>query len=48
LHILDTDTGVFVGRVNIGGNGVSAPLLVAGDTLLVQANNGLVSAFKIQ
>lgn len=48
LHILDTDTGVFVGRVNIGGNGISAPLLVAGDTLLVQANNGLVSAFKIQ
>lgn len=48
LHILDTDTGVFVGRVNIGGNGVSAPLLVAGDTLIVQANNGLVSAFKIQ
>ncbi|MGB2242746.1 MAG: outer membrane protein assembly factor BamB [Porticoccaceae bacterium] len=48
LHLLDMNTGVFIGRVNIAGNGVSAPLLVVGDTLLVQANNGLVSAFKIQ
>lgn len=48
LHLLDMNTGVFIGRVNIRGNGISAPLLVVGDTLIVQANNGLVSAFKIQ
>lgn len=48
LHLLDTETGVFVGRTKVDGSGVSAPLLVVGETLLVQSNNGSVSAFKIQ
>ncbi|MGB0459201.1 MAG: outer membrane protein assembly factor BamB [Porticoccaceae bacterium] len=48
LHLLDTETGVFVGRAKVDGSGVSAPLLVVGETLLVQSNNGSVSAFKIQ
>ena len=48
LHLLDTESGVFVGRAKVDGSGVSAPLLVVGETLLVQSNNGSVSAFKIQ
>ena len=48
LHLLDTETGVFLGRAKVDGSGVSAPLLVVGETLLVQSNNGSVSAFKIQ
>jgi outer membrane protein assembly factor BamB len=48
LHLLDTETGVFVGRAKVDGSGVSAPLLVVGETLLVQSNNGSVSAFEIQ
>lgn len=47
LHLLDPDTGVFVGRLKVGSS-VSAPLLVTNKTLLVQANNGSIGAFKIQ
>lgn len=48
LHLLDAGTGVFVARTKVDGSGVSAPFLVVDETLLVQSNNGLVSAFKIQ
>ena len=48
LHLLDPDTGVFIGRTKVSGGGVSSSLLVVGETLLVQSNNGLISAFKIQ
>lgn len=48
LHLLDQDTGVFVGRTKVGGGGISSSLLVVGETLLVKSNNGSVSAFKIQ
>ncbi len=48
IHLLDADTGEFVGRTKVGGGGVSADLLVVDQTLLVQSNNGLISAFKIQ
>lgn len=48
LHLLDQDTGVFVGRTKVGGGGISSSLLVVGETLLVKSNNGCVSAFKIQ
>ena len=48
LHLLDAGSGVFVARTKVDGSGVSAPFLVVDETLLVQSNNGLVSAFKIQ
>lgn len=48
LHLLDTETGAFVGRTKVDGSGVSAPLLVIDETLLIQSNNGSISAFKIQ
>ena len=48
LHLLDTETGVFTSRTKVGGSGVSTPLIAIGETLLVQANNGSISAYKIQ
>ena len=48
LHLLDPDTGVFIGRTKVSGGGVSSSLLVVGETLLVKSDNGLINAFKIQ
>ena len=48
LHLLDPNTGVFIGRTKVSGGGVSSSLLVVGETLLVKSDNGLISAFKIQ
>lgn len=48
LHLLDPTDGHFVGRTKVGGGGVSAPLLSVGNSLIVQSNNGSVSAYKIQ
>lgn len=48
LHLLNTETGVFMGRTKVDGSGVSSPLLVSAETILVQANNGSISAYKIQ
>ena len=48
LHLLDPLDGHFVARTKVHSSGVSAPMLTVGDTLIVQSNNGLLSAFKIQ
>ena len=48
LHLLDPQDGSFVGRTKVEGSGVSAPLLVSGENLVVQANDGSLSAYKIQ
>jgi len=48
LHLLDPADGHFVGRIKVDGSGVGAPLLSVGDSLIVQANNGSLSAYKIQ
>lgn len=48
LHLLDPTDGHFVGRTKVGGGGISAPLLSLGNSLIVQSNNGTVSAFQIQ
>ena len=48
LHLLDAEDGHFVGRIKVDGSGVRAPLLSVGNRLIVQANNGSVSAFQIQ
>ena len=48
LHLLNAQDGSFVGRTKVNGSGISAPLLVVGDQLIVQANNGSVSAYKIR
>ena len=48
LHLLDPVDGHFVARTKVNGSGVSAPMLTVGESLIVQANNGSLSAFKIQ
>jgi outer membrane protein assembly factor BamB len=48
LHLLDSSDGHFVGRVKVHGSGVSSPLLSLNDQLIIQANNGSLSAYKIQ
>ena len=48
LHILDPSDGRFVGREKIDGSGVSTPMLSVGESLIIQSNNGKISAYKIQ
>ena len=48
LHLLSSTDGHFVGREKVDGSGVSAPMLVSGDVLLVQANDGSISAYRVE
>ena len=48
VHLINPGDGSFVGREKVDGSGVSSPLLVVGESLIIQANNGSVSAYKIQ
>jgi outer membrane protein assembly factor BamB len=48
VHLISSVDGSFVGRKKIDGSGVSSPLLVVGESLIIQANNGSVGAYKIQ
>ena len=48
LHLLDAQDGSFVGRTNVDGSGISAPLLVIDNILVTHANDGSVNAYKIQ
>lgn len=47
VHWLDVETGDIVGRSNSGGERVSAPPRLAGDTLLVLNDKGHLTAFRI-
>lgn len=48
LHLLDPVDGHFVGRVKVDGSGVSAPMLTVGESLIVQANDGSVTAYRLK
>jgi len=48
LHLLDAQNGNFVGRTKVDSSGISVPLLVIDNILVTQANDGSVSAYKIQ
>ena len=48
IHLINPTDGNLVGREKVGGSGVSSPLLVVGESLIIQANDGAVSAYKIQ
>jgi len=48
LHLLDPVDGHFVARTNVDGSGVSAPMLSGGDQLIVQANDGSLTAYSIK
>jgi outer membrane protein assembly factor BamB len=48
VHLINPADGSLVGREKVDGSGVSSPLLVVDESLIIQANNGAVSAYKIQ
>lgn len=48
VHLISPKDGAIVGRQKVDSSGISAPLLVSGENLIIQANNGSVSAYKIQ
>ena len=48
LHLLDPVDGSFVARTKVDSSGVSAPMLNVAESLIVQANDGSLSAYKIQ
>ncbi|MDB4077452.1 outer membrane protein assembly factor BamB [Porticoccaceae bacterium] len=48
LHLLDPVDGHFVGRTKVDGSGVSAPMLTVGDSLIVQTNDGSITAYRLK
>lgn len=49
LHVLDRDTGEFVGRLNVGGNGVMSILPALGpNTAVLQTRSGTLMAVTLQ
>lgn len=49
LHVLDRDTGEFVGRLNIGGNGVMSILPALGpNTAVLQTRSGTLMSVTLQ
>jgi outer membrane protein assembly factor BamB len=48
LHFLARDTGVFVAREKTNSSGITAPAVVAGDTIVVQAHDGDIYAYRPQ
>lgn len=48
LHVLSQTDGRFLGRTNVDGSGVSAPMVTDGDILYVLDNDGGISAYKFE
>ncbi|WP_227367754.1 outer membrane protein assembly factor BamB [Halomonas sp. M20] len=48
VHLLALDSGRFVGRRDIGGDGISLPLLTGDGRLFALTNDGELSAFAIE
>ena len=49
LHVLDRDTGEFIGRLNVGGNGVMSILPALGpNTAVLQTRSGNLMAVTLQ
>lgn len=48
LHLLDPDTGAFIGRQSTDGSPIGAAMLPLNEGLVVQTGNGGVYAFRIQ
>jgi outer membrane protein assembly factor BamB len=46
VHFLSRDDGSFVARVPTDGSRISAPPVVAGDTLVVQTKDGNLFGFR--
>ena len=47
LHVLDAESGEYLGRKKIDGSGVRAPLKIIGDKLLVIDNDGDLSVYTL-
>lgn len=48
LHAFDAQTGELVARTSLLGNGYGAPMLVDGNSVYVLADNGALSAYRIE
>ena len=49
VHVLDRDTGEFIGRLNVGGGGVMTMLPALGpNTVVLQTRNGTLMAVTLQ
>ena len=48
VHFLSRDTGEFIARLKTDGSGITAPPVVAGQSLVVQTNDGDLYAFQPQ
>jgi outer membrane protein assembly factor BamB len=49
LHVLDRDTGEFIGRLNVGGNGAMSILPALGpNTAVLQTRSGALMAVTLQ
>ena len=49
LHVLDRDTGEFIGRLNVGGNGIMSILPALGpNTAVLQTRSGTLMAVSLQ
>ncbi|MDA9371937.1 outer membrane protein assembly factor BamB, partial [Porticoccaceae bacterium] len=48
LHLLDSVDGHFVGRTKVDGSGVAATMLARSDRLIIQANDGSLTAYRIE
>lgn len=48
LHVLSQTDGRFVGRTQVSGSGLSAPMISDGQVLYVLGNGGSISAYKFE
>ncbi len=47
VHIFNADTGKYLTRVEIGGDGISATPIAAGKSIIVQTNSGTLAAIQL-
>lgn len=48
LHWMDRQSGEFVARVKVDGDGLRAPVVIADDVVYVQANDGTLAAYQVE
>ena len=47
IHVLSAQTGQYLTRVKIGGNGIQSQPIAIGDSVFVQTNDGTLAALKL-
>lgn len=48
LHWMDRQTGDFVARVKVDGDGLRAPVVIADSVVYVQSNDGTLAAYQVE